>query len=422
MMKSKNLLSLYFFVIFIYTATPCNILSLVNYSGNIYTAIFPILFTLFMCLKFKVKLLDVRFLSIIGVLCLWNLIHLICTPNFKISPFPFLEVLIAYTIVSIYSKDLFVRFENVAVFLSKVALVGWVLCLISHSTMLNFAYLFGSPGAKISQSLYIFSVPLEANNVGFLLRNCGFSWEPGRFSCILILALFFNIVRTNFKISDKNFLILLAALISAQSTTGYIVFIIMISIYYLMTKKINFIYIAIAALLVVLVSTLPFMRDKILDLFSNSQDFESQVNEMIFLSKQGSIDGYYVPQRFDGMMFQLINLEHAPLLIGEGRDLTFFYLNKTMGFQIAVSEGLLSIIIQYGIIIALCSYYMVFKSSRIFCTKCSFLFFVIFIMINFSYSLWEPPLIMALWMFGYFSKIKKINYATNFNRNTIFQQ
>lgn len=189
-----------------------------------------------------------------------------------------------------------------------------------------------------------------------------------------------------------------------------------------MTKKINFIYIAIAALLVVLVSTLPFMRDKILDLFSNSQDIESQVNEMIFLSKQGSIDGYYVPQRFDGMMFQLINLEHAPLLIGEGRDLTFFYLNKTMGFQIAVSEGLLSIIIQYGIIIALCSYYMVFKSSRIFCTKCSFLFFVIFIMINFSYSLWEPPLIMALWMFGYFSKIKKINYATNFNRNTIFQQ
>ena len=34
------------------------------------------------------------------------------------------------------------------------------------------------------------------------------------------------------------------------------------------------------------------------------------------------------------MMFQLMNLQHAPIILGEGRDLTNFFLNKEMGFRV----------------------------------------------------------------------------------------
>lgn len=403
-MKTFNIRSIYFFVIFIYTATPCDILSLTNYSGNIISLVFPILFSAYMCIRYKINFLDKKFIFTIMLLSLWNIIHILCDEYYKISPFPYIEIFIAYIIIKLYSDDFAFRFEKVSVLLSKIALIGWIICLFAHGMILNIANHIGSPGASISQSLYIFSIPLRSDNVGFILRNCGFSWEPGRFSCFLLVALFFNISRNNFNLRNKNFLILFIALISAQSTTGYVIFIIMIILYYLWNKKINPIYFCISAIIISFVFTLPFMKEKIVDLFSNSLDIETQVNDLVYSTRNGDIDGYYVPQRFDGMMFQLMNLEHAPLLLGEGRDLTQFYLNREMGFHIAVSEGIFAIIIQYGIIIALCVYYLLFRSSRVLCPQCPLLFFLIFIMINFSYSLWEPPLMMAVWMYGLYNK------------------
>lgn len=357
-----------------------------------------------MCFKYKVNLLDKKFILINSILLLWNIIQIFYTKHYKISPFPFIEIFITYIIIKIYSNDIFYRFEKVCVGLSKISIIGWILCLISHDTMLKIANLIGSAGARISQSIYIFSVPIGKDNTGFILRNCGFSWEPGRFSCILIIALFINIARNNLNIKDKNFIILSFALISAQSTTGYIVFIIMLATYYIWNKKVNPIYIGIFLVAISSVATLPFMKEKLTNLYSNSLNIEQQVYDLIYLTKQKANEEYYVPQRFDGFMFQLINLRHTPLLIGEGRDFTQFYLNKEMGFQIVASEGILAIIIQYGIIMALGAYYLVFRSSRILCPQCPLLFFLIFIMINFSYSLWEPPLIMAIWMYDYFNK------------------
>lgn len=63
-------------------------------------------------------------------------------------------------------------------------------------------------------------------------RNCGMFWEPGAFAGYLILALFF-LVRggQNKAVLSKQGLVLIAALLSTQSTTGYLAFMVLIVFY-----------------------------------------------------------------------------------------------------------------------------------------------------------------------------------------------
>ena len=419
--KAAKILSFYFLVIFLYTTSPCDIMSVTRFTGNIFALAFPILFTAFICWRFKVNLLNKKFLYIILGLLSWNSFHLVFTEGYKVSPFPFIEVFIGYVVVQVFSYSIFQRFERLAVKLSILALLGWLLCLISYDTIYSIAKIIGSPGAMTSQSLYVFSVPSTANNGGILLRNCGFAWEPGRFSCFLLIALFINIHRTKLDFKNKNFLVLFTALITAQSTTGYLCFMLLIGLYYCFNKKINVALLTLGIITVCLILSLPFMQDKIIALFENSLRIDEQVDELIYLSYNVTDDNYYVPQRFDGMMFQLMNLQHAPIILGEGRDLTNFFLNKEMGFRVAVSEGIIVLFIQYGYIIGLLIYYQLLKSSRLisklFEAKNSFLFFILFIAINFSYNFWENPMIISFWLFAYyksnhFLNLKKTNLTT----------
>jgi len=61
-------------------------------------------------------------------------------------------------------------------------------------------------------------------------RNCGFAWEPGAYSCILIFLLSFQLAKEKFKI-DKYSLVFIVALITTLSTSGFMaLFLILISI------------------------------------------------------------------------------------------------------------------------------------------------------------------------------------------------
>ena len=63
-------------------------------------------------------------------------------------------------------------------------------------------------------------------------KNCGMFWEPGAFAGYLILALFF-LVRggQNKAVLSKQGLALIAALLSTQSTTGYLAFMVLVVLY-----------------------------------------------------------------------------------------------------------------------------------------------------------------------------------------------
>ena len=172
--------------------------------------------------------------------------------------------------------------------------------------------------------------------------------------------------RTGLKFKDRNFLILTLALISSQSTTGYLIYALMVTGYYIAYKKWNPAYMAIGGCIFIGSMSLPFMQAKIVELFQNSQNMEQQLRNMEYSTRHGtdSEDIFYVPQRFDGFMFQSINLAHANKFIGEGRNFQNFYLNKELGYPIVVSEGLLNVFIRYGWIIGLFMYLAFFRLHK----------------------------------------------------------
>jgi len=74
--------------------------------------------------------------------------------------------------------------------------------------------------------IHNFHVPDESG------RNCGMFWEPGAFAGYLILALFF-LVRggQNKAMLSKQGLVLIATLLTTQSTTGYLAFMVLVVFY-----------------------------------------------------------------------------------------------------------------------------------------------------------------------------------------------
>lgn len=109
--------------------------------------------------------------------------------------------------------------------LSLISLVLWGVSWISPSILTKFL----TPSVAISYGGSTFYGKLFYVMRDDLSRNCGIYTEPGRFQVILNVALFFLLFyRGKIKISDKQYfryvVIVIIALISAQSTTGYITF------------------------------------------------------------------------------------------------------------------------------------------------------------------------------------------------------
>ena len=405
-MNYKNLLNIYFFLAFLFTAQPCDTFNMTDAAKPL-SILFMFGASLFMCLHFKIKLNSRPLIYGFIAMGIWGGLQIVVLQR-PTSPIVFIELFVTYTIFSLYKKDLPARFEHISVKMAILSLVLWAICRVAYEPLYALAKAVGSPGANISQSLYIFSIPHNfEDNRGFLLRNCGYSWEPGRFACMLIIALWFNIQRTGLKFKDRNFLILTLALISSQSTTGYLIYALMVTGYYIAYKKWNPAYMAIGGCIFIGSMSLPFMQAKIVELFQNSQNMEQQLRNMEYSTRHGtdSEDIFYVPQRFDGFMFQSINLAHANKFIGEGRNFQNFYLNKELGYPIVVSEGLLNVFIRYGWIIGLFMYLALFRSSVCinghYQGKGNILFPVLFIGLSFSYYLWAAPILMTLWLWSY---------------------
>jgi len=102
------------------------------------------------------------------------------------------------------------------------------------------------------------------------LRNSGMFWEPGAFQAFINLCLFMNFYRMSFLLKQKyiSLLIIVLALITTQSTTGYLIFALTIGVYILFYSGINKMLVAVILAIFISVSaylffTLDFLGGKI---------------------------------------------------------------------------------------------------------------------------------------------------------------
>ena len=428
-MKNKFLLGLYFLVLFIYSAAPVNFV-MISENSPIISSLFPVILGLIVSVQCNISLFKRSMLLLMGGLTVWNIV-IYATLHRMPSPYPYISLFVAYIAFHAFRHDFAKRYVDTAVALTMVSLVVWFLCLIAPSVMKSLAVNFGLYSNDVSYSFIFFNISKRVGEV-FPPRSAGFCWEPGRYACMLVIALFFYFLEYGLNFRNKKFWILTFGIVSTFSTTGYAMYFVLLVASVVRVRRLNPLYLIPVVLLVIVVWNLPFMGEKVSGLVADEDKAMSAIDMMVYQAQHGS-DTYYTPQRFEGMILQWINLRNMPLLTGEGRNLTLHFINRTYGVTFSLSEGVLGVLVRYGLVLGFFIYFSLFKSSVMFSKmgKQSFgiMFMVIYMMANISYYFWESPLFVVMWCWYLFSKDIKQPQAvrrngtktTYINNNSVLQ-
>lgn len=396
----------YFFVVFLFSARATILTSNLDPRYNPIGAFFYIVPAIFLIVKHKLSI-NKSLYVIYGVAGIWTFIQFITSAEFKVLEYIilFLNISVAYLIVAIYKKKTFLYFENITTGLAALSLPLWLLMHIVGASNMALLGLFQPASSTSLASYLIFNVPdverYEDAGLFGLQRNCGFCWEPGLFASFLVMAIFFNLCRTKNNItSNPSLWILLAALFTTFSTTGYIALFVLLltSLLYrsnpIKNKKI-IIFLPLMAVVAYQAYKLPFIGGKIADR-SNEENFVN--DNMNKINTIESNDEQITVDRFEGMALDFLNYIDKPIF-GYGLNRENSYVNNNISEKISISNGTVSVFAQYGSILGLLIYAGLILNSiylrRVFKVKDKAFFWVL-MTISFSYSFITIAMFMAL--------------------------
>jgi len=417
--QSQKLSFFEYLVIFILILYAGNANTFVVYSGinqNFISFVIPVLLSFALILRWKITFNHNFFILIIGFGIYFIAISL-KFGGFQPAYFLgyFFRFFIVYIVIRSLKSDFFKIFEVILFYLAIIGLFFWSVQIVLGGDTL-FSIFAKIPGIEpfswvtgSGLSIIVYSVQPSAIGIFHdyaLPRNCGFAWEPGGFSVYLCLALFINLFITK---SEKNhrirFWILVAALLSTQSTTGYVMFILILSYYYL-NKNLTFRVLLLPVLVVTLIFifSLPFMTEKIVELVGKSLDVDQIIVNSFGREKAIS------PQRFESFMIAFRDFRNHPLL-GLGGHTENSWL-RLIGANVATITGFGHLLAQFGIVGFLFFTIISGKSStylsNYFDYKGKLFFLFLILMISISYRVLWSPVVTCFWMYGLFAP-KKIN-------------
>lgn len=376
-------------------------------SGSPIAFLIPIVLTIILLLRNPISFNHKKLWTFTGIMFCWSLavcykFHDFSSSNESYYFFLFYSIFIAYIHIRVFGRDLFHIYEHIMVVFSSISLVFW-----GVSTLLPFLngfFLdFPSTANDGHNVLYLFHW-INSN------RNSGCSWEPGRFAIMLIPAIFINLSRRGISFrNNKKIIILLLALASTMSTTGYSIVILLYSVFWLekttVKKALSFIVILLP--IIIYVFSFDFMQEKIEDRADFQGLTEKRMKQMEYIEEKnrdayvGSLD------RFESMSFEWMNFQKEPLL-GYGRNVKHSWFNQEISQNFVLTGGIVKILGQYGLIIGLLLYailfYSSFKISRLFTHKISIALALTILLSSVSYPIFTVPIFTAFWLYGLFDK------------------
>jgi hypothetical protein len=322
--------------------------------------IFHILFTIIAFYYFKKSGLKFDKLFV-GIVILLNFVAI--SQAFVLGEFTatsyfgiYLIFLMPYFIIRIIGNNYWKYYINIMYFFAIIALAFW--------SLQNFSNQFTDILINISETLKLDPISNESiiiynlehrrvTDIWGLIKNGGFLAEGGVYSCLLILALFFNTIFTK-RIFEKKNLIFIISLLSTNSTAGYAALGIYLvgSSYFLRHLGYKFILLpASLALFYIAIFQLPFLYDKVSSYYiSEMNTYQTQVT--------ASRMGRFLSARID------LDLIAQNPLWGRGIHKETRYLTK-LEEDIGYSNsylGLVGFASRYGLIIWLIYFYLLFKS------------------------------------------------------------
>lgn len=348
----------------------------------------------------------------------WNIASYVKYGGFVGINFPpFYSIIIAHVAFNIYDRQDFLRiFEKVLVMFCSLSLIVWLAANVIGTPFVSFMREISVIKPSTPAETYSFLFGLCSHIEMGIRRNLGFTWEPGRFACWVLLGMFVNLIRHQFRIEsiwkNKNLYILLFSLLTTLSTTGYSVLGILI-LFVLINKKSylsKFVIASIVLLVVPSILSLSFMSEKITDLM----DLDAGINAINYYSAEGQ--EIICPQRFTGLWFSFQNFIHDPWL-GFNQLTNSYTVDVIFNHSVIVapSEGILGIFAKYGILFGAFFYYWLIKSSFLLSKtmqyKGKWMFFIFFIAISLSYDFWENCILMYFYLAAFYQKVDRRYFA-----------
>jgi hypothetical protein len=252
---------------------------------------------------------------------------------------------------------------------------------------------------------------------GDLRRNIGFTWEPGVFSCYVLLGIFFVLIQNRFKITPVrqhiDFYILVLTLLTTLSTTGYSVFIlILLFMAYNVSARAKLISVVLGFMIIPAIASLSFMLDKIVSL----TNIETDLNLIVASTADST-----TPQRFSGLYLSLMNFINDVWLGFCDVENSYTVTDIFRGIIVTPSEGVIAVLAKYGIILGGLLYLCLFKSSvslsQEFHYKGRYFFAVLFLCISISYDFWENCILMYIYLYPFYKICSKSYNRLLVNRN-----
>lgn len=411
---------IYIFVMIIYMARLTPETSRMTTGGlvnNLVGFFIPIILTFILIRKNKISLKNKRLIILLSITLLWSILITIKynafnRSNFSYMFFVFYPIIMAFIHVKVYGKKLFILYEDIFVLLCKIDLVLWFLCVIFNGPARSFFSLF--PQVTFGPHfLYIFHFMDGYQYTYGIMRNSGFSWEPGRFAIMVCLAILINLLRNGVKFrKNRNMWILLFSLATTMSTTGYATVIILYTLFYIKSYNFKNIFILLFIILPITIGLmqLDFMSKKIGERVKIEELNDKLQYSAIQHAKMGDTEHLVSLDRFQSIFWEYQNFLSDPLL-GYSNDLNNSFFRKNITEVYTLTGGLMKVISQFGIFLGCYFYFCLFKSSiRIsneFEHKHSFAIFILILLSSISYPIFANPIYMAIWFYGVFEKENK---------------
>ncbi len=412
--------SIYFLIMILYMAMATPYTQVLNFPPYkaVWSFFIPVILTVILIARkyylFRITRTNVFCFLIIFV---WIIFHYFKYGQvYPMTLFLIYNVIMAYIFVTVFGYKIFVLYEQYVSLLALISIVLWSLYQVTPIIWDNIYSIFSViDGSDTSRSnILIFGVANSSDILG--TRNLGFAQEPGFFSVFLIIAIYFNLVLNRFSLSgNNNFYVLVLALVTTQSTTGYLSLLPIIFLYFFQKSvftKTFIIFLMICA--VPLIASLPFIGEKISTYMYSEDSIETATMSSDY---QSTINSVYVPQRIDGLVFEWFNFMNDPVL-GYGTEFNRnSFVGNFIGDAIVVSNGNVKIFSKFGFIIGILFLLGVYKTGKLlhpfYPVLGGICFLFTFLVIGFSYDIIHIPLLLSIWIFSFLKPervVSKRNY------------
>lgn len=406
---------LYLFVMVIYMAqmTPDTGRMVGSLSGNPVPFFIPIVLTIILLSRHPISFNHEKLWKFTCVMLLWSIAVCVKFHNFSSSNlsyyfFLFYAIFIAYIHVSIYGRDLFYIYEHIMVVLATISLILWGLHILLPFTDVFFHKF---PETNIGHNvlyLYNWLDPSMTADYSTSLRNAGCSWEPGRFAIMLIPAIYVNLSRRGVAIfNNMKAIILLAALASTMSTTGYSIAILLYTIFWFkkITLEKGILFAVLVLPICVYLFSLDFMAEKIQERADYTGLTQERLEQMEYHEEKDRDEYVGSLDRFESAAFDWMNFQKEPLL-GYSRNRDYSWFRREISLNFELTGGLVKIFSQYGLFIGILLYVILFlssmKISKLFSNRYGLAFAFALLLCSVSYTLFCIPIFTAFWLYGLF--------------------